>query len=150
LIVLVTAAAAQAGTLYVSPDGRAGAPGTIDRPLPSIAAARDAIRAARRAGAAGPETVLLRGGFYYLSETFLLTPQDSDVTYAAYAGERPILSGGRRIEGWKKGPGNMWSVPADRRSGNCSSTGAGRRAHGLPMMASIGSTAPVRRTSPSC
>jgi hypothetical protein len=113
LIVLATTAAAQAGTLYVSPDGRAGAPGTIDRPLPSIAAARDAIRAARRARAGGPETVLLRGGVYYLSETFSLTPQDSDVTYAAYAGERPILSGGRRIEHWTKGPGDIWSAPAD-------------------------------------
>lgn len=112
-IVLVAAAAAQAGTLYVSPEGRAGATGTFDRPLPSIAAARDAIRAARRAGATGPETVLLRGGFYFLPETFVLTPEDSDVTYAAYAGERPVLSGGRRIDGWKKGPGNVWSAQAD-------------------------------------
>lgn len=112
-MMLAAAVGAHAGTLYVSPDGRAGAPGTIDRPLPSIAAARDAIRAARRAGTAGPETVLLRGGFYFLPETFVLAPEDSDVTYAAYAGERPILSGGRRIEAWQKGPGNIWSAPAD-------------------------------------
>ena len=112
-MMLAATVGAQAGTLYVSPAGRAGAPGTIDRPLPSITAARDAIRAARRAGAAGPETVLLRGGFYYLPETFVLTPEDSDVTYAAYAGERPILSGGRRIAGWKKGPDNIWSASAD-------------------------------------
>ncbi len=108
------AASAQAGTLYVSPEGRTGAAGTLDRPLPSIAAARDAIRAARKAGASGPETVLLRGGTYFLPETFILTPEDSDVTYAAYANERPILSGGRQISGWKKGTGNIWSAPVDR------------------------------------
>jgi hypothetical protein len=76
MVLLVAAAAAQEGTLYISPDGRAGAPGTIGRPLPSIAAASDAIRAARRAGAAGPETVLLRGGVYFLPETFVLAPED--------------------------------------------------------------------------
>ena len=57
-------------------------------------------------------TVLLRGGTYFLTDCFVLGPEDSDVTYAAYAGERPILSGGRRIEGWQKGNGMLWTAPA--------------------------------------
>lgn len=111
---VMAAAVAQAATLYVSPEGRDGAPGTLDRPLGSIAAARDAIRTMRHNGATGTVTVLLRGGVYQLSETFILTPQDSDVIYAGYPGERPVLSGGRRIAGWKKGPGAVWTAPASR------------------------------------
>src|ERR1035437_6129799 len=98
----VLAAVAPAATLYVSPQG----------PIPSLAAARDAVRALRAKGDNSPATVLIRGGVYRLAETFVLTPQDSDVTYAAYAGERPIISGGRVITGWKKGSGPIWSAPA--------------------------------------
>jgi parallel beta-helix repeat protein len=104
--------AVSAATLYVSTDGLAGAPGTIERPLPSLAAARDAIREMRRKAPASPVTVLLRGGTYRISETFVVTPEDSDVIYAAYQHERPILSGARRIEGWKKAAGPLWTAPA--------------------------------------
>jgi hypothetical protein len=99
---LMLAAVAPAATLEVSPQG----------PIASLTAARDAIRALRAKGDNSPATVLLRGGVYRLPETFVLTPQDSDVTYAAYPGERPIISGGRVITGWKKGAGSIWSAPA--------------------------------------
>ena len=99
---IVLAAVAPAATLVVSPQG----------PLTSLAAARDAIRALRAKGDNSPATVLIHGGVYRLTETFVLTPQDSDVTYAAEAGERPIISGGRVIAGWKKGSGPIWSAPA--------------------------------------
>jgi len=53
-----------------------------------------------------PVTVLVRGGKYYLDETLVLGPEDSGtpdcpVTWEAYPGETPMLSGGRRIAGWK-------------------------------------------------
>src|SRR5436305_4226450 len=107
VVLLRTAAAA---TFYVAPDGVAGAPGTLERPLPSLAAARDAIRAMRRSAPAAPATVLLRGGTYRLAETFVLMPEDSGVTYAAYRHERPILSGARPIAGWKKTAGPLWTA----------------------------------------
>jgi hypothetical protein len=47
-----------------------------------------------------------------MDETFVLTPEDSNITFAAYPGERPILSGGRRITGWQKGKGPVWAAPA--------------------------------------
>jgi len=109
---MLAAAVAHAATLYVSPEGRESAPGTLEKPLASLAAARDAIRTMRRNGITGPVTVLLRGGVYRLPETFVLAPQDSDVSYAAYPGERPIVSGGRRIASWKKGSGPTWTAPA--------------------------------------
>ena len=46
-------------------------------------------------------TIFIRGGTYFLTEPLSLTPQDSGLTLAAFPKERPILSGGRRITGWK-------------------------------------------------
>jgi len=53
-----------------------------------------------------PITVLVRGGKYYPEQTLHLSAADSGtadapVTYAAYPGETPIISGGRRVTGWK-------------------------------------------------
>ena len=46
-----------------------------------------------------------------MDEPFVLLPQDSAVTYAAYPGEKPILSGGRIIGNWEPGPGGkIWSA----------------------------------------
>jgi len=103
--VLMAAAAAPAATVYVAPQP---GPGEVGSP----AEARDRVRAMRRAGDRGPFTIVLRGGTYRLAETFVLGAEDSDVTYEAAAGERPILSGGQRIDGWKKGPGPAWTAPA--------------------------------------
>ena len=110
LLVLAAAAVAQPATLYVSPQGREGARGTIDDPFPSLTAARDAIRSMRKAGATEPATVLLRGGTYRLTETFVLTPEDSGVTYEAYPAEHPVISGGRVVKGWQKGAGSIWTT----------------------------------------
>lgn len=87
-----------------------------DGPLLTVGAARDRIRAARRGGEPGaPTRVLMREGTYRITEPFVLTPEDSGQenepqVYAAYPGERPIISGGRKITGWKKGAGDIWTV----------------------------------------
>ncbi len=96
---------ANADTLRVSPSG----------PLKSLAEARDAIRTARRAGNQQPMTVLIESGTYFLTEPFVLTPEDSGspqapIVYAAAPGARPIFSGGRKIEGWTKGEQNIWTT----------------------------------------
>jgi hypothetical protein len=62
---------------------------------------------ARATKSQGKVTVWIRGGTYYLPETLLFTPQDSGtekalVTYAAYANEEPVLSGGVKLNlTWK-------------------------------------------------
>jgi len=54
-----------------------------------------------------------RAGTYYLEETLTLAPEDSGVTYAAYPGERAILSGGRPITGWtRKENARLLTAPA--------------------------------------
>ena len=80
-----------------------------DGPLATIKAARNAVRDIREkdGGIKTPVTVMLRGGSYCQEKTLVFTPEDSGtkdcpVTYQAYPGERPVVSGGRLIAGWKK------------------------------------------------
>ena len=112
--------------LYVSPagndawSGRLSAPNTAksDGPLASLEKARDAVRALRRAGkTTGPVTILLRGGTYTLAKPLTLAPQDSGspdalLTFAAYPNERPVISGGVPVAGWKRLEGDLWTAPA--------------------------------------
>jgi hypothetical protein len=63
------------------------------------------LRAAREAKQKTPDataTIVIRAGTYYLAEPLILTPADSGLTLSAYRNERPVLSGGRRIAGWKE------------------------------------------------
>jgi len=119
-----TGETARAVRWYVANDGndawsgRLAEPnqGKTDGPFASITRARDAIRQLKaQAGLTTPVEVLLRGGTHCLREPFLLGPEDSGteacpVTYQAYPGERPVLSGGRSITGWRKGDGPLWTA----------------------------------------
>ena len=111
-LIAAVVSSGSAATVYVAPQGRDGARGTSEDPVGSIAAARAAARAIRKNGERGRITIALRGGGHRLAETRVVGAEDSDVTFEAYAGERPIVSGGRRIEGWKKRAGPVWTAPA--------------------------------------
>jgi parallel beta-helix repeat protein len=102
--------------LFVSPEGNDAWSGKLaepnaakaDGPFATLPRARDAIRS-MQAGKPlhKPVTVYLRGGVYTLSAPLVFLPQDSGtakcpITYAAYPGEKVVLSGGRTITGWKK------------------------------------------------
>ncbi|MCX5654935.1 MAG: right-handed parallel beta-helix repeat-containing protein [Planctomycetota bacterium] len=127
LAAAMTHAAAPAGdstVVYVSPEGndawsgRLAAPDAAksDGPLATPAAARDAVRKLRAAGSLkGGATIQLRGGTYYLAEPLVLTPEDSGAEVAplvieAYPGERPVLSGGRRITGFARDAAGRWTA----------------------------------------
>lgn len=81
-----------------------------DGPLATLQGARHAIRELKRqqGGALNqPVTVFFRGGSYFLKTPISLAPEDSGtekspITYAAYQNEPVIISGGRRISGWKR------------------------------------------------
>jgi hypothetical protein len=54
-----------------------------------------------------PVTVLVHGGTYRLSRTLLFAPEDSGaadcpVVYRSFRDEKPVISGGRPITGWKE------------------------------------------------
>ena len=100
---------------YVAPDGKDTDPGTLEKPFATVARARDAVRGKLAAGLDADVLVLVRGGVYPQTETLSFGPEDSgtekhSVTYAAYPGEKVVLSGGRRITGWTKGNGEIWTA----------------------------------------
>jgi GH141 insertion domain/Periplasmic copper-binding protein (NosD) len=99
-----------AADFFVSPrgkdtwSGKPAAPGQDDGPFATVARARGAVRALIRALKEPRRVrVVLRGGTYFLDSPLEFGPEDSGsedgpVVYAAAAGERVILSGGRRLE----------------------------------------------------
>ena len=97
--------------------GRLAAPNAAgtDGPFASLEAARNAIRELKISGLTDPVTVLLRGGTYRVGETVEFLPVDSGaehapITYAAYPGEKPVVSGGIPITGWEKGEDGIWTA----------------------------------------
>jgi len=102
VVVLLIAAAACAQEIVVSPGG----------PIKTLVEARDAARVERGSGKTGSITITVRAGTYYLPETLVLGPEDSDTVWQAPHGEHPVISGGRVLFGWAKGAGGVWSASA--------------------------------------
>src|SRR5687768_432373 len=99
-------------TFYVSPSGNDGNPGTEAAPFLTLERARTAVRSVN-AGMSGPVTVYLRGGVYTLTSTVTFDAVDSGmngftVLYAAYPGEKPVISGGQAITGWTAAGGGQY------------------------------------------
>ncbi|MGE5220804.1 MAG: right-handed parallel beta-helix repeat-containing protein, partial [Omnitrophica WOR_2 bacterium] len=85
-----------------------------DGPFATLQKARDAVRGLKEkeSGLTIPVTVIIRGGTYFLSKTLALSDKDSGtrecpVTWQAYPGETPILSGGQVISNWKPYKGDI-------------------------------------------
>ncbi|RPH30507.1 right-handed parallel beta-helix repeat-containing protein, partial [bacterium] len=119
LMLISTAVFAGGKEFYVSPRGSDENAGTLKRPFRTLEHARDAVRALRHEGRlALPATVYLRQGIYTLAAPFSLLPEDGGsaacpVTYRAYKKERPVISGGKVITGWKESQNDgrrAWSV----------------------------------------
>jgi hypothetical protein len=99
-----------AAEFWVSPDGGDANPGTREKPLASAAMAQRQARELRRLNQVltnEPVTIVLRGGVYRLSAPLLFRSEDSGTETSptlveAAPGERPVLSGGVPIEGWRK------------------------------------------------
>lgn len=118
-VLLASRSVGDAGrSLYVATNGSDGWSGTLsepntsrtDGPFATVDRARVAVRGLKNDRASGPVTVLIRGGVYYLADTLNFEPEDSGtrqcpITYAAYPGETPILSGAVLLS-------SQWSVDA--------------------------------------
>lgn len=110
ILSLITVIPPASVAFYVSPDGddswsgRLPAPdeNRTDGPFASLERARDAAREIEQ-----PVIVYLRGGTHFLTKPLTLTPEDSGdegrpIVYSSYPGEKAVISGGRRIEGWRE------------------------------------------------
>lgn len=125
-----TGAAQSAVRMYVATNGSDKWSGMLpapnksgtDGPLATLEAARDAVRKHLAAAKpAGPITVSIRKGTYFLGTAFELTSADSGtkdcpVTYEAYRSskgvERVVISGGTRVTGFKPATANGHNVIA--------------------------------------
>ena len=113
------AAAAQTGVragradFYVSLEGKDSWSGTLeapnraksDGPFATLDRARRAVHELKKGSRNTPIIVMVRGGTYFLSAPLKFDRGDSGkanapVVYDAYPGEKPVVSGGRRITGW--------------------------------------------------
>ncbi len=100
---------------YVSPRGNDNWSGKLaepnangnDGPFASLEQAKSAVRNARKTAADAQLKVALRDGVYRLERTLVFSMEDTagkngSTTYLAYPGEKPILSSGVPIKGWKR------------------------------------------------
>jgi hypothetical protein len=99
-------------TVHVAPGGDDRAPGTVDQPVASVAAAQRIVRGLPKTE---PITVEIAAGEYPLTEPLRFTPEDSgtlnaSVHYEGTQGAEPFLTGGRRIDGWKLRGDGLWET----------------------------------------
>jgi len=92
---------------YVAVDGNDANPGTKSKPFATLARARDAVRKLKNKKSTDDITVFIRGGTYTIHETVVFGLEDSGsrdqtITYAAFPGEVPVFSSGKKITGWTK------------------------------------------------
>ena len=115
-------AAVAEATFYVSTQGNDAWSGKLtapnaqetDGPFATLVRARDAIREMKAEGPlSSPVTVMVRGGTYFLDEPLVFEEKNSGtkecpITYRAYPGEKPVISGGRRITAsWRPHKGKI-------------------------------------------
>ena len=111
-----------ATTLYVSPKGNDAWSGTLaepndtqtDGPFATVERSRDAVRQLKTDSRLAEDVkIVLRSGTHQLTATLELTPEDSGsedatISYEAFPGETPIISGGQAIANWRKHDGKLW------------------------------------------
>lgn len=85
-------------TVFASPNGAAGAPGTASQPVRTVEQALAIVRE-RRAGSASPATISLAAGDYPVRETIELGARDGNLTISG--GGRARLLGGHLVGAWK-------------------------------------------------
>ncbi len=112
LLLSLAAVPAVAAELHVAPAGSDANPGTADKPFATLGQARDAVRELPRTE---PIRVIVAGGTYAITEPLTFGPPDSGtvaatVSYEAKPGERPVVSGGRTLGGWKPAGDGLWTT----------------------------------------
>lgn len=86
-----------------------------DGPFATLPRAQQAVRELKQAepGRHLPVIVMVRGGTHFLKDTLTFTPEDSGslhapISYEAFPGENPLISGGVLLKGWKRDAQNRW------------------------------------------
>lgn len=117
---VLIALSGNAADIYVSPTGSDTNPGTKAQPLATLTTALRKVRELRRLNDPSISDgvhIIMRGGTYQLYEPIFIRPEDAGTatspTYIEAAhGEKPVLSGGVAISGWKKLLTTVTGLPA--------------------------------------
>lgn len=107
-------AMAETDEIYVSEYGHDGNSGTIDAPLRTVSAALERLNRMR---SNAPATIWLREGTYLLDSTIIITSDDrQNITFRAYPGETPVITGASELKGWvlaEREGQIVWKLPYD-------------------------------------
>jgi len=125
-LLLCAALTCDATEIWVSPQGNDRNSGTQDAPLATLREGLYRAREIRRAKSLNLEVtrnidisngirIMMKGGTYAQDETVFVRPEDSGTESSptivqAVSGEKPVLSGGVAVSGWKKA-GNVAGLP---------------------------------------
>lgn len=104
--------------IHVAVNGNDSWDGSRTAPLASIEQAQTIVRKLRSQLSASSNTisVVLHEGTYFIEKPLIFTAEDSGsenapVIYRAADGERPVISGGKKIaHTWTEGTGGVWTV----------------------------------------
>ncbi|MFB9272843.1 MULTISPECIES: discoidin domain-containing protein [Flavobacteriaceae] len=100
---------AQNTQFYVSPSGTNSNDGSKEKPWKTLEFAKKQARFFD-----GNVNINLFDGTYTLNKTLELNYQDSNVTYKAVDGDKPIISGGVKVKNWRKGKNGIWHAKVPR------------------------------------
>lgn len=114
LLALLAPCACAALDLHVSPRGDDAAAGTKAAPLATLEGARLAIREISRP-LTEPVQVIFAAGTYRLSTAVVFDARDSGeegrtISYVAAPGATVVISGGRALPAFQRGPTGRWSL----------------------------------------
>lgn len=125
ILLIVSSVNIFAADIFVSPQGNDTNRGTKNEPKATLHAAMREARELRRLGKVKvnePVCIYMAGGTYNIYEPVFIRPEDSGTEtsptiISAIRGEKPIISGGIQIKGWKK-EGKYWVAEVPSFNGN--------------------------------
>lgn len=97
---------AQANTIYVAPHGNDKNPGTLQKPLATLEAARDKARNWKKTNE--PIEIIIAPGDYYMQQPLLLGEQDGNVTYRAVKPNTVNFYGGIKLPAFTAVNEKLW------------------------------------------
>ncbi len=103
-VLFLFAIAASGAEFHVAPGGNDAHSGGLDAPFATLQQARDAARDHDKA------VIVVHDGTYLLDAPLEFTAADSGLTVKAVGGEKPVISGGRSITGWRQTDGGLWAA----------------------------------------
>jgi hypothetical protein len=102
--------------IYLSPSGNDANPGSADKPLSTLTAARDKVRAYRKNNKVSqPLEIIAQAGEYFMFQPLLLTGEDSGTSdfpliFKSEEGTKAVFRGGVDLRGVERVKEGLWRI----------------------------------------